>query len=114
MNIKEYYRYDYMLNFEKMKFVLIVFSCIVLVISSNSALAQNKISGITNNGFKVNIDIPEFKYRDVRKGNYVQRDYYEFTDESLPGRPKLPHLSVILALPPKSKPIFKLLIKILI
>ena len=97
-----------MLKFEKMKLLIVIFSCVVVVISGNSALAQNKISDITITGFKVNIDVLKFKYRDNRNGNYVQRDYYEFTDESSPGELKLPHLSVVLALPPESKPKFKI------
>ena len=101
-----------MLKFEKIKLLLIVFSCNVVLFLVNSVFAQSKISEVTATGFKVNIDIPEFKYRDVRKGNYIQRDYYEYTDESSPGELKLPHLSIVIALPPESKPIFKIADKI--
>ena len=101
-----------MLKFEKLKFLIIIFIYIILIITGTSSLAQSKISGITATGFKVYIDIPEFKHRDVRKGNYIERDYYEFTDESSPGELKLPHQSVVLALPQDSKPVFNITDKI--
>lgn len=99
-------------NFVKIVFLYIVTSLIVLLNPVKSSFAQSKITEITSNSFKVNIDIPQFKYREVKKGNYTQRDYYEFTDESSPGELKLPHLLVILALPPDSKPKFKIVGKI--
>ena len=84
----------------------------LLLLCFNSYLySQAEIADQKESGFILKINIPQFKYSEVKKGNYTQRDYYEFTDESSPGEPKLPHLSVALALPPDSKPDVKVIKK---
>jgi hypothetical protein len=58
----------------------------------------------TEKGFNLLLDIPQFKYREIKKGNYSQKDYFEFTDEASPGTLKLPKISILLAIPSESKP----------
>lgn len=94
--------------------VIIVLIIIISVLTPvlSFSYAPDKIMKITDTGFILKINVPQFKYRDVKKGNYTQRDFYEFTDEASPGKLKIPSVTILLALPPKSKPEFLVINKI--
>ena len=72
---------------------------------------QEKIVEETDSGFILNINVPQFKYRDIKKGNFNLRDYYQFTDEGSPGKLKLPEMTILIALPQESKPLIEVLNK---
>ena len=74
--------------------------------------SQGKIIKETNTGFILIITVPQFKYRDIKKGNFNLRDYYQFTDEGSPGSLKLPKMTILLALPQESKPLIEVLNKV--
>jgi len=93
-------------------FIQILVFLLLLMILNPNLYSQGQITRRTDSGFILKITVPQFKYREIKKGIYIQRDYYEFTDESSPGKPKLPHLSCLIALPPESKPGLKVIDKI--
>ncbi len=80
--------------------ILIIFIILCPDIALYSQVKLNKESDVS---FILNINIPQFKYRDIKKGNFNLRDYYDFTDEGSPGSLKLPQMIILIALPQGSK-----------
>jgi hypothetical protein len=74
--------------------------------------SQGRITDITTSSFNLSIDVPQFKCRNVKKGNFSFKDYYEFTDEGSPGSLKLPKMTILLALPQGSEPAIEILNKV--
>ena len=93
-----------------LKIILVTFISLVLF-NSKIYSQNNHVAEINDNGFAVNYIPPSPKYHDIKKGKFVIRDYYQYTDVSKAGTYKLPSENIILALPPNSKPSFKLLNK---
>ena len=67
------------------------------------------VTSVGNNNFTFTVIPAKPLYNDTKKGQFIIRDYYEFTDVSKPGTYKLPYENIILAIPPNSKPDFKIL-----
>ncbi len=90
-------------------YIVIFFS--LLSILTPDVYPRGKSIEMTEKGFVIKISIPQFKYRNVKKGNFFIRDFYEFTDESQPGEFKLPKFNLLLAIPPNSNPDIQLVDK---
>ena len=88
-------------GYQKLFVILIIF----LFLLNTPLYSQGRITDTTSSSFIINIDVPQFKYRNVQKGNFNLRDFYEFTDEGSPGSLKLPKMTILLALPQGSKPL---------
>lgn len=84
---------------------------ICFVISCNSILIaqKNHITSVGKNDFIFTISPAKPLYNEIKKGQFIIRDYYQFTDVSKPGTYKLPYENIILAIPPNSKPDFKII-----
>jgi hypothetical protein len=91
----------------KISFFVPGFVLLLLFPLSYSLYSQGKIVKQTDSGFILKIVVPQFKYRDIKKGNFSLRDYIEFTDEGSPGSLKLPKMTILLALPQESKPLIE-------
>jgi len=59
---------------------------------------------VKKNSFSVEIDFPKPKYKDYKQGDFVIRDYFEYTDPSKNGKSKLPSKTLIFAIPPNTSP----------
>ena len=91
------------------RFIIII---IIQFLLNTPLYSQARIIDTTASSFVISIDIPQFKYRDIKKGNFNLRDYYDFTDEGSPGSLKLPQMIVLLALPKGSKPVIEVINKV--
>ncbi len=68
--------------------------------------AQNKFQiEVENSAFTIDIKLPNVKYKDIKKGKFRERDYFESEDYSKAGQYNLPAYHCIVAIPPNSKPI---------
>ena len=81
-----------MLKIRTIFFTLILIFLLALILNPN-LYSQAQITRQTDSGFILKIIVPQFKYRETKKGKYIQRDYYEFTDESSPSKPKFIYYS---------------------
>lgn len=87
------------------KYITVV--SILLLGIANITRAQNDASVKVERyqgGFKVSISNIQFDAFDKSVGNYIMRDYKDFTDPSAAGTPKLPSLTYTLALPERKAP----------
>ena len=88
----------------RLRFIICLLQFILLSEAVNISYPQARINEFTSTGFKVEIIVPQFKHREIQKGNFTVRDYFEFTDEGAAEQIKLPRMSLVFALPPDSKP----------
>lgn len=90
----------------------IIYTLLFLVLFSNFSYPQmKKLLDISGNSYTIVIDNPNIKYNDYKKGEFTQRDYFEYTDPSKPGSFKLPSQTIILAIPSGSSPTFSVISK---
>src|ERR1035437_995675 len=59
---------------------------------------------VKGNSFFIKLNNKSYKYNDKQKGKFTIRDYTEYTDPSKFGEYKLPGRTLLVALPPGSKP----------
>jgi Peptidase family C25/Interleukin-like EMT inducer/CARDB len=97
-----------MLKFKSDLILHLIISFIFLLYLTPFLYSQETSVITTETGFILKINVPQFKYRNIQKGNFNLRDYYEFTDEGSPVRLKLPKMTILLALPQGSKPVMEL------
>jgi hypothetical protein len=71
---------------------------------SNFKPADLKGIEVKGNSFFVRLNDKSYKYNDKQKGKFTIRDFTEFTDPSKNGEYKLPGRTLLVALPPDSKP----------
>ncbi len=94
----------------KSHFVLIITS--LLLLTGNNLLAQKgNILKVEKSTFIFSVVTPKPLFKDAKEGQFTIRDYYQFTDVSKPGTYKLPSENLILAIPPESRPNFKIVEK---
>lgn len=85
--------------------ILFVLIFLIIPLLLNNIVAQNNnYVKITQTGFEITLENLNYRYSDEIKGNFVIRDYYDFTDESSSGNFKLPSRNLIIALPPNTAP----------
>lgn len=96
----------------RLKNLLIIISIIFLFPLNTLLYSQDRTTETTATSFILRIGVPQFKYRNIQKGNFNLRDYYQFTDEGSPGSMKLPKMTLLLALPQGSKPLIDVLNKV--
>ena len=93
-----------MLRLKTPSFLITLISILFILNLNPYIYSQSTFVKPTEKGFNLLLDIPQFKYREIKKGNYSQKDFFEFTDEASPGTLKLPKISILLAIPSESKP----------
>ena len=89
-----------------------IFTFLILTLSSFPLLifSQSKIEKIEN-GFSVEVVFEEPVFMDKSEGIMTLRDCPDFTDVSETGKFKLPSRTFLLAIPPFSKPVIKIVNK---
>lgn len=76
--------------------------CFVIVLQL-IIFAQNTKVEVAENSVYVSLNDYHPKFKDRIEGNFIVRDYYEFTDPSSKNNYKLPFINIFLAIPPNSK-----------
>ena len=61
---------------------------------------------VKGNSFYIKLNYRDYQFIDKQKGKFTIRDYTEFTDPSKVGEYKLPGRTLLVAIPPDSKPQF--------
>ncbi|MEO8231853.1 MAG: hypothetical protein ABI638_06200, partial [Ignavibacteriota bacterium] len=74
-----------------------------LILISYLTLAQKTNIEVANNSFLISLDEYQPKFRDTNTGDFIIRDYFEFTNPSNKISYKLPSIDVYLAIPQNSK-----------
>ena len=64
---------------------------------------------VNSKSFIITVNPKEVNFKDENNGKFTIRNYYNFTDPSKPGTYKLPSQDLIIAIPPNSRPIVKIL-----
>lgn len=91
------------------KIISLMFS---LIVFANNSFPQAKVvTNVSGKTFDILVATKPLNYKDHIKGDFVQRDYYEFTDPSNPGSYKLPSQTYVLAIPFGSYPTFSIISK---
>ena len=86
---------------------LIIFLLAILSIKL-SAQTESRVE-ITEDGFILSIEETETGFFQIQKGEFIIKDYYSSTNYSKPGEYKLPSQTLLIALPPESKPLISVL-----
>src|ERR1039457_4921953 len=63
---------------------------------------------VKGNSFYIKLNDRNYKHTDKQKGKFTIRDYTEYTDPSKVGEYKLPGRTLLVAIPPGSKPQFNI------
>jgi hypothetical protein len=87
--------------------IIFTFLILLLLIISSTIFSQNKIEK-TKKGFSIEVNFEEPNYIDKINGILTIRDYFDFTDVSQTGKFKLPSKTLLIAIPPNSKPSIQL------
>jgi hypothetical protein len=64
---------------------------------------------VKSNSFAIKLNDKDYKYNIQQKGKFTIRDYFEFTDPSHNGEYKLPGRTLLIAIPPESRPQFNVI-----
>ncbi len=86
-----------------------LFFCFIILFNSLLLSQTNHVTSVGTNNFTFTVIPDKPLFRVIKKGKFIIRDYYQFTDVSKPGTYKLPYDNIILAIPPNSKPSFKII-----
>ncbi len=90
------------------------FLCVIILLAVCTQVhyaQQNHVTSVQGSTFFITIDTSAYNYTDTAKGKFIVRDYYNFSNPSLPGTYTLPYRNIILAIPPYSKPVVQVVNK---
>ena len=82
-----------------------------LLIFPSLILSQQHIVSVKGNSIIMQLNFEDQKYNDEKNGNFIIRDYYQFSDPSHPGTYKLPYKEIIIAIPPNESPALNIISK---
>ena len=96
-----------------------IFPFVIIILLASLLSAQQKVLRnfhstdllgieVKGNSFYIKLNDRNYKHIDKQKGKFTIRDYAEYTDPSKVGEYKLPGRTLLVAIPPDSKPQFNL------
>src|ERR1035437_9869113 len=96
-----------------------IFPFVIIILLASLLSAQQKVLRnfhstdllgieVKGNSFYIKLNDRNYKHIDKQKGKFTIRDYAEYTDPSKVGEYKLPGRTLLIAVPPDSKPQFNL------